>query len=305
MTLVQLQHFRTLAYVLHYTKASEQLHIAQPSLSYSIAELEKELGAKLFGREDRKVCLTEYGQAFLPYAERALNAVEDGTGVIRHMVEEAPKEVRLAYIHSVSANLVPRVVKALYNSGEFKQLGFSFFESSMTEILSRLKKGEQDLAFCLGGDDSVESRPLFRQKLYLMVSCDHPLASHDYVRFEDFAQEKMVMLEEGTYIRSFMERIFRSHGLQPNTLFTVKECNAAVQYVSLHMGVAVLPMMPATETDTIRALPIDDPENEFSRLIYLAWPRNRTMSPYIHRVRSPVVSSPKVPSVRPISTAVR
>ena len=63
MTLVQLQHFRTLAYVLHYTKASEQLHIAQPSLSYSISELEKELGAKLFIRADRKICLTEYGQS--------------------------------------------------------------------------------------------------------------------------------------------------------------------------------------------------------------------------------------------------
>ena len=286
MTLVQLQHFRTLAYVLHYTKASEQLHIAQPSLSYSISELEKELGAKLFIRADRKICLTEYGQAFLPYAERALDAVADGAGVIRHMVEEAPKEVRLAYFHSVSANLVPRVVKALYGSGEFKQLSFSFFESSMSEILNRLKKGEVDLAFCLGGDDTLELKLLYRQKLYLMVSRDHPLASRDYVRFEDFAQEKMVMLEEGTYLRALMERIFQSRGLQPNTLFTVKECNAAAQYVSLHMGVAVLPMMPATETDTIRALPIDDPENEFTRSIYLAWPRNRTMPAYIRRIRN-------------------
>ena len=286
MTLVQLQHFRTLAYVLHYTKASEQLHIAQPSLSYSISELEKELGAKLFIRADRKICLTEYGQAFLPYAEQALNAVEDGAGVIRQMVEEAPKEVRLAYFHSVSANLVPQIVKALYDSGEFKQLSLSFFESSMNEILNRLKKGEQDLAFCLGGDDAVELKPLFQQKLYLMVSRNHPLANREYVRFEDFAREKMVMLEEGTYLRAFMERIFQSHGMQPNTLFTVKECNAAAQYVSLHMGVAVLPMLPATETVAIRALPIDDPENEFSRPVYLAWPRNRTMPAYIRRIRN-------------------
>jgi len=285
VTLVQLQHFRALAYVLHYTKASEQLHIAQPSLSYSISELEKELGAKLFIRADRKICLTEYGKAFLPYAERALNAVEDGAGVIRQMAEEAPKEVRLAYFHSVSANLVPQIVKALYGSGEFRQLSFSFFESSMSEILSRLKKGEQDLALCLGGDDAVELKPLFRQKLYLMVSRDHPLASRDHVRFEDFAQEKMVMLEEGTYLRAFMEAIFAKHDLTPHILFTVKECNAAAQYVSLHMGVAVLPMLPATETESIRALPILDPLDEFSRPVYLAWPRNRTMPAYIRRIR--------------------
>ena len=56
MTLVQLQHFRTLAYVLHYTKASEQLHIAQPSLSYSIAELERSWAQNsLAGRTGKSV----------------------------------------------------------------------------------------------------------------------------------------------------------------------------------------------------------------------------------------------------------
>lgn len=54
MTLLQLQYFETLARVLHYTRAAEELHIAQPSLSYSIGELEKELGVKLFEKENRK-----------------------------------------------------------------------------------------------------------------------------------------------------------------------------------------------------------------------------------------------------------
>lgn len=45
MTLLQLLYFETLARVLHYTRAAEELHISQPSLSYSIAELEKELGS--------------------------------------------------------------------------------------------------------------------------------------------------------------------------------------------------------------------------------------------------------------------
>lgn len=286
MTLVQLQHFRTLAYVLHYTKASEQLHIAQPSLSYSISELEKELGAKLFSRADRKICLTEYGQAFLPFAERALDAVEDGTGVIRQMTDAAPREVRLAYFHSVSSSLVPKVVKALYDCGGFKQLRFSFSETSASEILNGLKKGEQDLAFCLTGDETVELRSIFRQKLYLMVSRDHPLARREQVSFQDFAQERMVMLEEGTCLRASLEAIFAKHDLSPNILFTVKECNAAAQYVSLHMGVAVLPMLPATETEAIRALSILDPLDEFSRPVYLAWPRNRVLPSYIRRIRA-------------------
>ena len=48
MTLLQLQYFTVLSETLHYTRASEKLHISQPSLSYAIGELEKELGVKLF-----------------------------------------------------------------------------------------------------------------------------------------------------------------------------------------------------------------------------------------------------------------
>ena len=60
MTLLQLQYFKTLARVLHYTHAAKELHIAQPSLSYSISELEKELDVKLFNKENRTVSLTMF-----------------------------------------------------------------------------------------------------------------------------------------------------------------------------------------------------------------------------------------------------
>lgn len=85
MTLAQLQYFKTLAHVLHYTRAAEQLHIAQPSLSYSISELEKELGVKLFEKEDRKIRLTSYGEQFLPYVENALAVLAEGSEMLHQM----------------------------------------------------------------------------------------------------------------------------------------------------------------------------------------------------------------------------
>ncbi len=69
MTLVQIQNFEVLARLRHYTRAAESLHISQPSLSYSINELEKELGVKIFEREIRLVCLTAYVELFVPYVQ--------------------------------------------------------------------------------------------------------------------------------------------------------------------------------------------------------------------------------------------
>lgn len=85
MTLLQLLYFETLARVLHFTHASEELHIAQPSLSYSIKELEKELGVKLFVKKNRKIALTEYGERFLPYVQKSLLIMREGTNVLKQM----------------------------------------------------------------------------------------------------------------------------------------------------------------------------------------------------------------------------
>ena len=91
MTLLQLQYFQVLARVLHYTRAAEELHISQPSLSYSISELEKELGVKLFKKENRKISLTAYGEQFLPYVQRSLALLDEGAAVWNRWRAICPK----------------------------------------------------------------------------------------------------------------------------------------------------------------------------------------------------------------------
>ena len=66
MNLSQLQYFRTLAKEEHYTRAAQILSITQPSLSHAIAQLEQELGTRLFEKKGRNVVLTRYGKIFLP-----------------------------------------------------------------------------------------------------------------------------------------------------------------------------------------------------------------------------------------------
>ena len=114
MTLLQLQYFRELGKTLHYTKAAEHLHISQPGLSYSISELEKELGSKLFEKKNRKFQLTPAGQVFMQYVEQALDTITTGVDAFHAVVDSTEERVALGYLHSISSSFIPQMVKRFY-----------------------------------------------------------------------------------------------------------------------------------------------------------------------------------------------
>lgn len=290
MTLLQLQYFSTLARVLHYTHAAEELHISQPTLSYSINELEKEMGVRLFEKQNRKIFLTESGERFLPYVKKAMQLLDEGVDVTRQTADQATMNVRIGYFHSISASLIPSLVEKVYHSDVGRRVRFHFTEDTSFDIFNKLKNGDLDLAFCAHRDDWADSITIMKQPLYLAVPADHALASKEFVSFMDFAREPMVMLDKPSSLRMLTDRIFSRHGIIPNVVFEVRECNAALQYVALKFGVAVLPEVPAMKTERLRAIPIDDPFREFIRTVYLSWDRARPLSRAAQDVRNLIVS---------------
>ena len=295
MTLLQLQYFKTLAQVLHYTHAAKELHIAQPSLSYSISELEKELGVKLFDKENRKIRLTVYGEQFLPYAEKALALLDEGANVLRQMAGTAPQEVRLGYFHSISTSLIPAIMTGVYSQEENRRIRFQFCEAPSFDIFTQLKKGSLDLAFCMHLDDTLESVTIMRQPLFLAVPSNHPLAHREFVAFDDFCKEPMVMLDKPSNLRTIMDQIFARHGVVSNVVFEVRECNTALQYVALRFGISVLPIVPAMENEKVAIIPIQDEDQAFVRTIYLSWSKNRPLTPAAQRVKNYIVENYATP----------
>ena len=295
MTLLQLQYFQTLARVLHYTQAAAELHIAQPSLSYSIKELEKELGVKLFEKDSRHIKLTIYGEQFLPYAEQALAMIDEGVGVLRQMANSAQQVVRLGYFHSVSASLIPSVMLGIYGQDKNQSIRFQFTEAPSFDLFQLLKKGEIDFAFCLHKDEDIESVTIMRQPLYLAVPEHHPLAKRESVNFEDFAKEPIVMLDKPSNLRTQLDQIYARHGLSPQVVFEVRECNAALQYVALRFGVSVLPQVPAMENEKVVVIPISDDTSSFVRTVCFSWMKRRPLSPAARRVRDYIVEHYSTP----------
>ena len=147
MTLLQLSYFVALAENLHYTKTAEQLHISQPSLSYAIGGMEKDLGVKLFVKDRQGVALSRFGKEYYPYAKKALDSLESGRRIVTSMTQYADTVVRLGYFHSISASLIPALIHSFNETPESSNIRFQLIEDSVQRLMADLYSGELDLCF--------------------------------------------------------------------------------------------------------------------------------------------------------------
>ena len=99
MNLNQLYYFQTLAKCEHYTQASKELFISQPSLTYAMKELEKELGCPLFYKSGRNIKLTDEGKQFLEYVNKSLSTLNEGITLIQSQSHQVQQTITIILLH--------------------------------------------------------------------------------------------------------------------------------------------------------------------------------------------------------------
>ena len=275
MTLLQLEYFTALAENLHFTRTAEMLHISQPALSYEIAEMEKELGVKLFITEKRKVRLSDYGATFLPYAKKSLSTIERGKNAISEKLNTTAKTVRLGYFHSIGASLIPELVNDFHSSRPDADVEFSFMELPAKEIPEQVRTGAIDLGFYpVASVDkdyhgAIEGEVVAMQPLFLMVPAGHPFSSKTSVDIRELENEPLIMLDRNTRIRRLVENCFQQGDMVPLCAMEVPECNTALQYISFGRGISILPSLPHLNPDKIVSIPLLNSGKEFMRKVLM------------------------------------
>src|SRR5687768_5263493 len=144
MELRHLRYFAAVAGKLNFSRAADELHVAQPAISQQVRMLERELGVQLFDRVGGKVTLTKAGEALLPHALRILAAVETA----RHEVNELGTLTRgtasLGAPPTVSGNLLPAALSRFKRV--FPGLEVTLREAGTERLLKLVDGGELDLA---------------------------------------------------------------------------------------------------------------------------------------------------------------
>ncbi len=261
MNLQYLKDFCILARYEHYTKAAEELGIAQSSLSHAISSLEKELGVYLFEKQGRNVRLTKQGRQYLDYAERALDLLEQGNRLLAGSAAYEGKILNIGFVSSVQSQVISWI-KSYQNTGK-DQCHFIMYENSTEILMQNLDNSILDVVFSSEPENSAkcDTIPLLRQQIIVLVPLRHPLAKKNIIEPTDLNQEAVLMHTEDTGMRAIIDNLFAYHHIAPRIAGEASEDRVLAQEVSAELGVALMTDDPAIYPSDVKAIPLDSPLN--------------------------------------------
>lgn len=292
MTLQQIKYFLEVAKTQKFTLAAKNLFVAQSSLSYSIHELEHELGVPLFVRNaNKKVTLTEYGERYLPYAEKIFQILAEGDAELRSMKDPLSGTVKLGFFYCISSSEVPAVFRQFYVDNPNCDIFLDFnFNQGTGMIDSQLLLGTYDLLISTSAEISgCESAKIGSQKLYALLANNHHLADRGHISLKDLDGEPILCINPGSNLDHWTREMFAKEGLKPDISYC-PDWMTQFGYVAMNYGVAITPTMPLFREYTVE-LELDN--DMVWRDLYLIWPKNRTLSKAAIFVRDYIIEYTK------------
>ena len=283
MNLNQLHYFLKLAETEHYTKAADELGIAQPSLSHAMSSLEEELGTRLFEKRGRNIVLTRYGNIFREYAEHSLKALDTGVRKVRSLTGQTEGVIELAYIYTLGSDFIPRLASDFIRAHEELRVRFRFTVGNTFEVIQGLKEERFDIGFCSMAEKEagIQFTPVGTEKLVVVVPKGHPLSSLDTVDLEQAAAYPQIFYTPSSGLRPVVERLFEQLKIQPDIAYEIEEDGSMAGLVAADFGIAVMPDIPVLKTLNVDVLKIRNQHEK--RYVYMAKNKVQYQPPLVRR----------------------
>ena len=251
MELRHLRYFAAVAETCHFGQAADQLHVAQPALSYAIRQLEDELDVTLFNRTTRQVSLTPAGEFLRSEAARILAGVDDAERGVRRIAAGRSGLLRVGLTGTAAFSHLPRLARILRQ--ELPGVAMEIQADMLTPLqCEQLRSGALDVGVLRPpavGDD-IEMRTIDVEPLVLAVSADHRLAAEPVVSLTDLRSESFVAYaSRDSAVNDAVLRSCKRAGFVPHREHAAPGTAVLLALVAAGFGVGVLPA-------SVRALPL-------------------------------------------------
>lgn len=278
-TLVQLSVFETIIRVGSFTKAAQELHMAQPTVSMHMKKLGESIGLPLIEQVGRSLRLTEAGRelhaACLDIFEKILE-VETRLGKMRTSTDA---RIRLA-VSTTGKYFAPRLLARFWEDHPGVEVALSLMNRQ--QLLHRIESDLDDFYVLSNPPEDIELRlhPLLPNRLHVYASETHPLAKQRSIAFRDLANEQFLMRESGSGTRMAADALFEKHKIRPRVRMELGSNEAIKQAMLTGLGISVLSHNAmTTETRKGHIVALDVTGFPVERQWYLAYRKDRTLSP--------------------------
>lgn len=280
MNLNHLRVFFAVANAQSFSRASEELHVSQPTISVQVKSLEQELGLKLFQQIGKRIYLTDAGNALYQYAKKIFILVEEAEAYISDYKGLSAGRLQIGASTTPGIYILPQIL------GRFKK-EYPGIETSLT--ISNTQEVEDkiltnDLEIALVGGEGIEHPHIIAQTvaqdiLDVVVAEEHPLAQRKDIGLDEILREDFVMREPGSNTRVAFEHRLNVLGKKVNVIMQFSSVEAIKQAVAANLGISVLSRFAIDQEVCAGKLKvIQVPELQVVRDIKLIFHKDRNLS---------------------------
>jgi DNA-binding transcriptional LysR family regulator len=246
MLLAQVTAFVEVARRGSVSRAAEALFVTQPALTARIQGLERDLGAELFVRTSRGMKLTEAGEAFLPYAVRALGSLTDGRMQVNALERGGAGRLAIGAAPAVSTYVLPTLLKRFAQS--HPRVSVSVRTGHSEEMLDLVLREQVDVGIVRAlHHRDIASTPLYEEGLVLVAEPGHRFAREGRIRLVEIAGEQLILFDRTSSYHELTSALFRTAGVAPQGVMELDNIDAAKKMVEQGFGVALLPHTSVTD----------------------------------------------------------
>ena len=279
MDLRRLKTFVTVAELGTVSKAAVRLRIGQPALSRQIADLQQELGLRLFDHVGRGLVLTAEGEQLLADCRRVmtdLDAVRERAEVLRRgdrgvMKVAAPPHT----IESVLSRFLPRYAE------RFPNVHVELSEALGAEQTAMLERGEVHVGIRLDqGDPRFESRVLPPADALAACAPSLELGRADFIDISRLAAYPLLLVDTGYSVRRLFDAACRLADVQPNILLESRAAHVLLALAEAGQGVAIIPSLQRADRYNLRIVRVTHGRKPIRERVTIQWDRRRRLPPY-------------------------
>jgi DNA-binding transcriptional LysR family regulator len=238
-----LRYFVAVAEELHFGRAANRLHLAQPPLSQQIRKLEEILGHALFTRTSRAVKLTSAGQIFLDRARRTLRNVQEDLDEARSVGRGEEGFLRVGFISSSMLTPLPATLGQYRRA--FPRVNLQLHESYTSLVVQGLLNGTLDAGFLRDGDptEGLDVTTIYSEPFLAVLPADHPLAGRPIISTASLRDEPFVFFSPTAGKRAYEKPVSlcEQHGFRPRVVQEAPQWLTAMRLIGAGLGVSIAP----------------------------------------------------------------